>query len=329
MKSRIYTLLLLLLAFSATICLAQDPADSTVGFPINAVVFLKDGTQLRGILLSESPVGARIKTDNLGELTITADKIERIEKNDAGFYHKGMYWFDNPHRTRYFYAPSALPLRKGEGYYQNAYIFVNSVAVGVTDHFTMGGGFVLNPTFQDWQVLFLNPKFSFPTQSKVTFSVGAIAVGVFNRQYEYDYQSFTSRKAGIETNIAGIGYGTLTIGDAERNGSVGLGWGFVNDELGGSPVINLSYMSRLGRKIGFVTENWLVIPPQGGNSVALTSGGVRFFGEKKAVDLALVVPIAEDVGFIALPYVDFVIKFGKNKKARKAKQKVNSAEGGF
>jgi len=52
MKTRTYTLLVLL-AFSVTICLAQDPADSTVAYPSNAVIFLKDGTQLRGIILSE------------------------------------------------------------------------------------------------------------------------------------------------------------------------------------------------------------------------------------------------------------------------------------
>ena len=253
MNTRLLIFLLLLGTISYSVQ-AQD-ADTTAFKPVNATVLLKDGTQLRGLLLSESPVGVRIKTDNLGEMIVTRDKIERVEKNTDGFYRKGQYWFPNPHSTRYFFAPSALPLSKGEGYYQNAYIFVNSVSVGITDHFTMGGGFVLNPTFQDWQVFFLTPKISFPSKSNVTFSIGAIGVGVFNRQYEYDQQTGESRKGGIETNIAGIGYGTLTVGNAERNGSVGLGWGYANEEFGASPVINLSYMTRVGRKVSLVTEN--------------------------------------------------------------------------
>ncbi len=305
--------LLLLVVFAVTGVRAQD-IDSTVAFPVNAVIFLKDGTQLRGVLLSESPVGARIRTDNLGEITVTADKIESIEKNDNGFYNKGTYWFNNPHFTRYLFAPSALSLDKGEGYYQNSLLLLNSVEVGVTDHFTMGGGFVLNPTFRDWQVLFLTPKISFPTQSKITFGFGALAIGIFNRNYDFDLQTGVSRKDGIETNFAGVGYGMMTIGGTERNGSVGLGWGFAQGEISASPVINLSYMSRLGRKVGVVTENWIIIPRQGDSGVGILSGGVRFFGEKMAVDLALWVPVGEDAPFFAIPYVDFVIKFGHKKR---------------
>lgn len=184
-----------ILSIAFLVCCAQVETraqDTTTTAPVNAIILLKDGTQLRGIILSESPEGLRIKTDNLGEMTISADKIDRIEKHTEGFYRNGQYWFRNPNSTRYFFAPSALPLRKGEGYYQNAYVFVNSVSVGVTDHFTMGGGFVLNPTFRDWQVLFLTPKISFPSESNVTFGVGAIAVVVFNKNYNFDYQTGAS-----------------------------------------------------------------------------------------------------------------------------------------
>ena len=320
MKTSVFTLFLFAV-FVATNVQSQDT--DTTAFPVNAVIFLKDGTQLRGVLLSESPVGAKIRTDNLGEIIVTADKIERIEKNDSGFYNKGVYWFDNPHRTRYLFAPSALPLHKGEGYYQNAYIFVNSVAIGITDQFTMGGGFVLNPTFRDWQVVFLNPKFSFPSQSRVTFGVGALAIGVFNRNYNFDINTGISRKDGIETNLAGAVYGILTVGGAERNGSVGLGWAFANGTTTASPIINASYMARVGRRVGLVTENWLLILPKNDPTVGVLSGGVRFFSEKMAVDLALWVPVGQDAFFVAIPYVDFVIKFGQKKQKRPVQSKVN------
>ncbi len=313
--SRKLLLLLFLACFAFTAPHAQDTTATT---PVNATVLLKDGTQLRGLLLSESPVGIRIKTDNLGEMTITADKIDRIEKNTEGFYRNGQYWFRNPNSTRYFFATSALPLSKGEGYYQNAYIFVNSVSVGVTDHVTMGGGFVLNPTFRDWQVLFLTPKVSFPSQSNVTFGVGAIAVVVFNKEYNYNPQTGMEISSGIQTNLAGIAYGVATFGNVERNGSIGLGWGFAGEDVGKAPVINVSYMTRVGRKVGLVTENWLFIPGKGNPAAGLLSGGVRFFGEKMSVDLGLWVPAVADLDkFIAIPYVDFVIKFGPKKKKEK------------
>ena len=323
MKTRILTLLLLVV-FAATNTLAQDIADTTA-FPVNAVIFLKDGTQLRGILLSESPVGARIRTDNLGELTITADKIERIEKNDEGFYSKGVYWFPNPNYSRYFFAPSALPLSKGEGYYQNAYLFINSVSVGVTDHFTIGGGFLLNPAFRYWGAAFLTPKLSFPSQSNITFAVGAIVAGAYFRNFGL----FNSDRE-VSTFFGGIGYGAVTFGNKEKNGSIGLGWGFANGNIGSRPTVNLSYMSRVGRRVGLVTENWIFIPGQNASAVGILSGGVRFFGEKISADAGLLVPASKDIGFfIAYPYVDFVVKFGKKKKNKRAQQKVNSTAGSF
>jgi hypothetical protein len=286
--------------------------DTTATKPITTAttIYLKDGSQLRGTLLEETAESIRIKMDNLGEVTLALDKIERIERYTGGFYKNGRYWISNPHSTRYFWAPSALPLRKGEGYYQNAYVFVNSASVGVTDHFTMGGGFVLNPTFRDWQVLFLTPKISFPSQSNVTFGAGLIAVGVFNKQYNYDYQTGQELPSRIKANLGGITYGNVTFGGVERNASIGLGWGFTNENVASQPVLNVSYMSRIGRKMGFVTENWIIIPGGRGGGISILSGGIRFFSDRTAIDLALLVPAGLDT-FIAIPYVDFVLKFGR------------------
>jgi hypothetical protein len=283
--------------------------------PTTSQIFLRDGTVLRGVILSETAEGVRLKTDNLGEIFLTPDKIERIEREVSGYYRNGQFWFQNPHSTRYFWAPSALPLRKGEGYYQNAYLFVNSVAVGVTDRFTMGGGWVMNPTFRGGQVFFVTPKISFPSSSNVTFGAGAIAVGVFSKRDEYNYNTGVRERGGLKTNLFGIAYGNMTVGNSERNFTAGLGWGFSNDEMSSSPVLNLNYMSRFSRKAAFVTENWIIINGIDNKTLALLSGGVRFFGEKTSIDLGLWIPAGADIGtFVAIPYVDFVLKFGK--KAR-------------
>ncbi len=305
-------LFLLLLVITPALVSAQDiDVDTTAFKPVNATILLKDGTQLRGLLLSESLAGVTIKTDNLGEIIVTRDKIDRIDKMTDGYYRNGNYWFANPNSTRYFFAPSAYPLRKGEGYYQNAYLFVNAVSVGVTDHFTMGGGFVLNPAFRNWGVGFLTPKYSFPSRSNVTFGVGAIVIGAYVRGFGL----FTSNRE-VSSFLGGIGYGTVTFGNKEKNGSVGVGWAFGNGEISSKPVVTLSYMSRVARRVGLVTENWIIIPSQGSGG-ALLSGGVRFFGEKMSVDLALLSPVYKGQrGFTAGPYVDFVVKFGPKEKKR-------------
>lgn len=63
--------------------------------------------------------------------------------------------------------------------------------------------------------------------------------------------------------------------------------------------------ARLSRRISFVTENW-VFP---GVDNPLISYGIRLFGEKLSVDLALINLIGEDFLFPGFPYIDFVYNF--------------------
>lgn len=311
MKTFYLLLVMQLQVLVFTNAIAQDSTHTKGTTRKVTTIKMKDGTIINGVLLATTEQEIRIQTDNLGELVIVRENIESMEENQV-YYQSGKLWFQNPHSTRYLFAPSAYTLSKGEGYYQNAYLFVNSVSVGVTDHFTMGGGMVLNPTFRDWQVLFLTPKVSFPSKSKVKFGLGVMAVGVFSTRYDYS-TNYKRTKSGIKTDVVGMGYGTMTVGNPNSNFSVGLGWAFSNsDGIGSNPTINLSYMGRFAKKVGFVTENWIIT---GKDGLTVLSGGLRFFGEKMAVDLALLVPAGELIGeqFIAIPYVDFVLKFGQKK----------------
>jgi hypothetical protein len=59
-----------------------------------------------------------------------------------------------------------------------------------------------------------------------------------------------------------------------------------------------------------ITENWIFT---GGDGTILFSGGIRFFGETLAVDLALITTAEafEGHGFPFIPWVDFSVFFGK------------------
>ena len=61
---------------------------------------------------------------------------------------------------------------------------------------------------------------------------------------------------------------------------------------------------RLSKRISFITENWGVPGADG----VLISYGLRFFGEKLSVDLALL-NSTSDFLFPGIPYVDFVVNF--------------------
>jgi hypothetical protein len=61
---------------------------------------------------------------------------------------------------------------------------------------------------------------------------------------------------------------------------------------------------RMSRRIGFISENYLVV----GEDPAI-SYGLRFMGERMTFDLAFVNVLGEDIIFPGIPFVDFAFFF--------------------
>jgi hypothetical protein len=259
------------------------------------VVETRDGSVIQGIFLGQTEGGIRLQTESAGEVFIPHNQIKSTKILDESRMRDGEYWFENPNATRYLFSPSAYSLRKGEAYYQNTYLVLNSFNIGITDNITMGGGFELISTFTGTPAFYITPKATFQVSEKWRAGGGVLYANVI----------------GIDEDFSGlgIGYGIVTYGNRDDNATLGMGYGFVDGELSSKPVITLSAMKRASRRIAFVTENWLV-PTD--NYYGVFSYGLRFMGERMTVDFAFInnPEIAESI-FIGIPYVDFVIKFGK------------------
>ncbi|MCK4653045.1 MAG: hypothetical protein KAU01_01205 [Candidatus Cloacimonetes bacterium] len=106
-----------------------------------------------------------------------------------------------------------------------------------------------------------------------------------------------------ESTSAGILYGVSTFGSLDKSVTLGLGYGYFEDELADKPMIVLGGELRTSRSVSLVTENW-IIPEK---DTPVITFGLRFFGEKISVDFALIFPLEEDV--FTFPYIDFVYKF--------------------
>ncbi|AKD03410.1 hypothetical protein POKO110462_05525 [Pontibacter korlensis] len=223
---------------------------------------------------------------------MSATKSYRIL--DERSFINGEYWFGNPNATRYLFSPSAFSLRKGEAYYQNTYLVLNSFSYGITDRFTIGAGFELITTFTGDPVFFVTPKYSFPISDKWNAGAGILYI---NSTSADDFPGL------------GIGYGIVTYGNRDNNATLGVGFGAVDGYVSAEPVVNLSGRKRISRKTALVTKNWFV---PAGSYYGIYSYGIRFMGEKITVDLAFLnnPEIAQEIA-IGVPYVDFVVKFGK------------------
>ncbi len=260
-------------------------------------VELVDGTVLNGKLISETETEIEIQLD-VGNLTIKRSKIKKLVPLEVPSKVKKSFWFKNPHATRLLFAPTAIPLKRGEGYYQNIYIVANMFNYGVIDNLSIGGGFdfitMFANTDEGWHpMLNFNIKSGFQVADNFHAGAGGMYItmpGEFS---------------------AGIAYGLGTVGSYNSNLTLGLGWGFVDETFEEKPFIMIGGMARISEKLWFVSENWIA-PLDDDKYYLAVSYGIRFASNRIAVDLAFInsKDIFEAI-FIGFPFVDFVIKLGK------------------
>jgi len=218
-------------------------------------------------------------------------------------------WFPNPNSTRYFFTPSAFNLKKGEGYYQNTYALVNLFNYGVTDWFSIGGGFEFLTTITtilhgNWNPYWaITPKIGFQVSKNWHLGLGFMGGTHF--------VSIESTKKILGQSVL---YGLATYGNRDNNLTFGVGLPMITKgTFIRSPVILVNGMLRISQKLSLMSENWISTGDDFiGAFNALTSYGIRWFGEKISVDLGFVNSryIAQLI-FIGIPYIDFAIKFNK------------------
>lgn len=254
-----------------------------------------EGEVLIGTLVSDTDEEVVLDTRRVGDVTLQRTEIERMEPLDPARFRDGEYWFRNPQSTRYFFAPNALGIPEGEGYYQNTWILLNNVNYGVSDHFSIGGGTI--PVFlfgADAIPVWVLPKVSVSApQNNLHLAGGAVLGGV----------------VGEASEGVGLLYGSATVGDRDHNATIGLGYGYTNGEVASTPAINLSGMLRVSPTVYLITENY-VVPAEETETVA--SVGVRWAPRTFAVDFALARPLGEDAGdLIGIPWLGVTIPFGR------------------
>lgn len=256
----------------------------------------ESGITYVGTIIDRTEKEITVLTDVNTKIQISLSNVEDIRAIPKSQIHNGEYWYPNPNDSRYLFAPSAFNLKQGEGYYQNTYLFINSFNYGITDNFSMGIGFEFLSTFasigaDDFDpIYFLTPKYSMQVAENVRVGVGVL------------YGKITDDIGGF-----GVGYGLVSYGNPEHNATLGLGFGFFDGDFSSDPVITLSGMTRISRRISLVTENWF-FPADVYRGII--TYGIRFFGETMSVDLALLNnDELSEVFPIGIPYVDFVVKF--------------------
>jgi hypothetical protein len=265
---------------------AQDRTGETVR------ITTTDGNIFIGVVESESEQQITLRVEGIGEINLEKSSIRRVQVLDADRVRDGEYWFENPQGTRYFFAPNAIGLKQGAGYYQNAWIFFNNVNYGISDNFSIGAGTV--PIFLfgvSALPLWVLPKLSIPVSAdNVHVAAGALIGGVI----------------GEGSTGFGLAYGNATFGDRDKNITVGLGYGYGGGEWSNTPLVNVSGLYRSGKNFQWLGEIYF-LPGIEGSGFGIF--GARWAPERFAVDFGIGRPLSA-TEFIGFPWLGVTIPFG-------------------
>jgi len=129
MRQVIVIILLVILSSAYQFVNAQTNSDTSL-----VRVETIDGNEFTGEIVGLDSLKIYLKTHNLGEIGILKSDIKSQQKIKVQQIKDGKVWFENPQSSRYFWAPNAYGLKKGEGYYQNIWVMWNQVSYGITDN---------------------------------------------------------------------------------------------------------------------------------------------------------------------------------------------------
>lgn len=270
---------------------------------------MSDGNSIDGKLLTRRGDTVVVESATLGTLNLSIKNIKSIDALTAQSARNGKYWFDNIHAPHGFVAPTGFNLRKGEGYYDNVFLFFSQVGYGFTDNFSISGGteFVtlLGEAFEgggNWPALFyLNPKFTFQADKNLTIGTGMFLF--FSRE---DFG------LGNGTSTIPFPYAVATFGNRDNNVSLGLGASLSSGAAG--KAVTLSAQGRLTRGVSLMSENYFL------GDFNIGSTGFRFMNPHIAFNVGLMYAFdgsgngIDGETFAPIPFLGLSIPFKSKSK---------------
>jgi len=290
MKTLLPFCLTLILVLTFTFGFSQDKPAAKI-FRLET----KDGNGYIGEVIASDTTKVLFRSQNLGDLTILQKDIKSMEAVDSKQLKDGKFWFANPQSTRYFFSPNGYGLKKGEGYYQNIWVLMNSFAVGVNDYVSVGGGLI--------------PAFLFAGASTPVWLTAKVSIPVSKDKFNLGAGVLAGSVLGESDTGFGIFYGLATVGSRDRNLSLGIGYGFAGGSVSNAPMINLSGMCRVGPRSYLLTENYYF---GGSEGAMILMVGARQIIWEAGLDYGLMIPAGGGIGsLVAVPWLGITIPFGR------------------
>lgn len=213
----------------------------------------------------------------------------------------------NTHGSHYFLGTSAIPLPKGDGWYKNTMVSLNSAQVGLTQHLAIGGSVDL--------VSVVSAKENGPVWSTRMQVSGSLSDNAHLGACAFYLR--TQLPTGPETGAfnserpPGFGavMGMFTLGNPDYQLTVAGGITYDGKNTGRGPLIHVGALARLFPNVAIMTEHWVVSDPA--RSFFVHSLGARVIGENLAIDAGLAYDkeLLSKVTPVGLPFLSATLNF--------------------
>lgn len=272
--------------------------------PRQVTITLRDGRVISGKLLLRDELQALVETEGGQPVAIDVEEVKT--------------WVEplpNRNRSHYLFAGSALMPEPGQVSVTQLQVLATLFEVGISENFSFQLGGSL-PAY-------------FLGKDGINAYAAVKAATSFNKwihlalEMKFLVLGLWSRVAGMSSAVpaAGVVAVTLTFGNEDLNVTLSGGPVFnlsqltaPNGQVVGLPLGTLSALVRVHTNVGLMTENW-VIPNIDADKHWFVANalGARFFGEKFAIDLGiLVMPtqfLIESPVPGVLPWLNFTYHF--------------------
>lgn len=219
----------------------------------------------------------------------------------------GFHRSRNTHGTHYFLGTSAIPLPKGDGWYKNTLVSLNSATIGVTQHLAIGGSIDLVSvvTARD-----NGPVWS--TRMQVSGSISDnVHLGACAFYLRTQLPSTPDAGPFIAERPPGFGaaLGMFTFGNADHQVTLGGGVTYDGKDTGRGPLVHVAGLTRLFPNVALVTEHWVVSDAD--RSFLIHSFGARVIGQNLAIDAGLAYDkdVLKKVTPVGLPFLSATLNF--------------------
>ncbi len=249
--------------------------------------------------------GQKLEVDTSAVQSVEADALHHVSST-------GKTWFDDPNRTRYFYSPSAMMMKRGESHFSQKELAISAFSYGLFDFLNVEVASAVPAYFAGLQgVNFLAAvKAGGQVGDRLHLAVGAQALLL--------PAVSSSNASGVP--VLGLYFGSVTWGDRDFHltFSGGMPFNLQPPQLG-SPLFTVSACWRVAEMVAILSENWFLpsLANLGqdahGQFFLAQVAGVRLMGEHFATDLGLIFTESQQ-GFLQpvtfpIPWIDFTYNF--------------------